>query len=67
MIIAAITVILSFIKKLSFIPVMGMLSCFYLMTEIGLNNWIVFTIWLVAGLSVYFCYGYRKSRLSTPQ
>ncbi|WP_315824763.1 amino acid permease C-terminal domain-containing protein [Paraflavitalea speifideaquila] len=43
---------------------MGMLSCFYLMTEIGVKNWIVFAIWMAIGLFIYFMYGYRKSKLA---
>ncbi|MBC9928818.1 amino acid permease [Chitinophaga qingshengii] len=53
----------SFVRKLSLIPVLGLLSCFYLMTEIALKNWIVFGIWLVIGLSIYFLYSYRNSKL----
>jgi APA family basic amino acid/polyamine antiporter len=55
---------LTFIRKYSFIPVMGMLSSFYLMTEIELQNWIVFGIWLAVGLTIYFGYGYHKSKLA---
>ena len=39
-----------FIKKLSLIPVLGLASCFYLMTELGYTNWLRFLIWLVIGL-----------------
>ncbi len=56
--------ILTFVRKFSFIPVMGMISCFYLMTEIELRNWIVFGVWLAVGLSIYFGYGYHKSKLA---
>ncbi|PSL43777.1 amino acid/polyamine/organocation transporter (APC superfamily) [Chitinophaga niastensis] len=50
-------------RKLSLIPVLGMLSCFYLMTEIALKNWIVFSIWLAIGLTIYFLYSYSHSKL----
>lgn len=50
-------------RKLSLIPVLGMLSCFYLMTEIALKNWIVFSIWLALGLTIYFLYSYTHSKL----
>ena len=59
---AAIT-ILAFIKKLSLIPVLGLLSCFYLMTELGYLNWLRFLIWLAIGLVVYATYGYKHSVL----
>ncbi|PUZ20975.1 amino acid/polyamine/organocation transporter, APC superfamily [Chitinophaga costaii] len=51
------------LRNLSLIPVLGLLSCFYLMTEIGIKNWIVFGIWLVIGLVIYFSYSYRHSKL----
>ncbi|HEY0272547.1 MAG TPA: amino acid permease [Chitinophaga sp.] len=53
-----------FLRSLSLIPVLGLLSCFYLMTEIGIKNWIVFSIWLVIGLVIYFSYSYRHSKLA---
>ncbi len=56
--------VLSFTRKLSLIPVLGLLSCFYLMTEMGLKNWIVFAVWLLIGLVIYFGYSYRNSKLS---
>ena len=64
-IIAAIVMsVLSFTKNLSLIPVLGMLSCLYLMTELGYTNWLRFLIWLGIGLIIYFSYGYRKSKLN---
>jgi amino acid transporter len=56
---------LCFVKNLSLIPVLGLLSCLYLMTELGYTNWLRFLIWLVIGLVIYFTYGYHKSRLNT--
>ncbi len=50
-------------KQLSLIPVLGLLCNFYLMTELGFSNWVGFSIWLVAGLIIYFSYGYHKSKL----
>ena len=55
--------IASFVKKLSLIPVLGLASCFYLMTELGYTNWLRFLIWLVIGLVIYFLYGRNNSRL----
>src|SRR5690606_27448182 len=55
--------VLSFLKNLSLIPVLGLASCFYLMTELGYTNWLRFLIWLVIGLVVYATYGYKHSRL----
>ncbi len=54
---------LCFVKRLSLIPVLGIMFCTYLMTELGITNWIRFAIWLLIGLVVYFLYGYRHSKL----
>ncbi len=56
--------VLTFIKNLSLIPVLGLLSCSYLMTELGYINWVRFLIWLGIGLIIYCFYGYRKSKLN---
>ena len=50
----------------SLLPVIGVLTNLYLMTELGASNWQIFGIWLVLGLIVYFSYGYRKSKLAGP-
>ena len=55
--------VLCFVKRLSLIPVLGVLSCGYLMTELGITNWIRFGLWLAAGLVIYFLYGYGHSKL----
>ena len=54
-------------KNLSLIPVLGLISCLYMMCELGISNWIGFGIWLVIGLVVYFAYGYRHSNLANPE
>jgi len=56
--------LLSFIKSYSLIPVLGLLSCCYLLTGMGWTNWMMFSVWLVIGLVVYFMYGYKKSKLN---
>jgi amino acid transporter len=55
--------VLSFARKLSLIPVLGLLTCLYLMTQLGITNWTRFLIWLVAGLAIYFLYGLKRSKL----
>ena len=55
----------SFRKQWSLIPVLGLISCCYLLTGMAESNWKWFSIWLVIGLVCYFAYGYRKSRLAT--
>jgi APA family basic amino acid/polyamine antiporter len=63
-ILSAILTVLAFIKNLSLIPVLGLLSCFYLMTQLGYTNWLRFLVWLVIGLVIYFGYSYRNSKLN---
>ncbi len=48
----------------SLLPVIGVLTNLYLMTELGASNWRIFGIWLAIGLVIYFSYGYRKSKLA---
>ncbi len=61
--VAAIVSVLSFQKNFSVIPVLGLLSCFYLMAQESYTNWLRFVIWLVIGLFIYFLYGKHNSRL----
>ena len=56
-------VVISFFYKLTAIPLLGLLSCFYMMTELNISNWIGFGIWMLIGLVVYFTYGIKNSRL----
>jgi amino acid transporter len=53
--------VLAFVKNLSLIPVLGLLSCFYLMAELDYESWLRFLIWLVVGLVIYFTYSYKHS------
>jgi len=56
-------VVLTFVKRLSLIPVLGVMCCTYLMTELGMLNWIRFGVWLLIGFFIYFLYSYRHSKL----
>ena len=56
--------VLCFRKNFSLIPVLGLATCGYLMTELGITNWLRFGIWLFVGLVVYFLYGIKHSHLS---
>ena len=56
--------ILSFAKKLSAIPVLGLVSCFCLVTQLGIPDWIGFVLWLLGGLTIYFFYGRKASKLN---
>ncbi|MFK7003616.1 MULTISPECIES: amino acid permease [Flavobacterium] len=56
--------VLSFLKKLSLIPLLGLISCCYLLTGMAVSNWKWFGIWLVIGLVIYFSYGFKNSKLN---
>lgn len=54
----------SFLSNWSLIPVLGLLSCSYLLCESGTSNWERFLLWLLIGLVVYFLYGKKHSKLA---
>ena len=55
--------VLAFMKNLSLIPLLGLISCCYLLTGMAVSNWKWFGIWLLIGLVFYFSYGYKNSKL----
>lgn len=57
--------VLSFVKNLSLIPLLGLISCCYLLTGMAVSNWKWFGIWLLIGLVFYFCFGFKNSKLNT--
>ena len=63
-VIVLIMTVLSFVNKLSLIPILGMISCFYLMAQETHRVWMRFLIWLVIGLFIYFLYSYHNSKLA---
>ena len=56
-------VALCFVHRLTLIPVLGVMCCTYLMTELGWKNWWRFGIWMIVGFFVYFLYSYKHSKL----
>ncbi|GAB3696349.1 APC family permease [Saccharopolyspora tripterygii] len=46
------------------VPVLGVLSCCYLMFSLGAATWLTFGAWMLAGMAIYFGYGRRRSSLS---
>jgi amino acid transporter len=61
---ALLLAVLTFIKKYSLIPLMGLITCMYLLTGMTKSNWAWFLGWLAIGLIIYFLYGYKKSKLA---
>jgi hypothetical protein len=45
------------------IPVLGVLSCAYLMSELHVSNWARFGSWLLIGMAIYFGYSYVHSHI----
>ena len=54
----------SFRQNLSLIPLLGLVSCLYMMAELSVWNWIYFTAWLLIGLMIYFGFSRKNSKLS---
>lgn len=51
-------------QNLSLIPLLGLVSCLYMMAELSVWNWIYFTIWLLIGLLIYFSFSRKNSKLN---
>lgn len=64
LVVLLISLVIAFRENLSLIPLLGFLTCLYMMSELALINWIGFTVWLIFGLGLYFAYGYKHSLLS---
>ncbi len=44
-----------------FVPIMGIITCFYLMTTLPLVSWERLFIWMALGVAIYFIYGRKHS------
>lgn len=64
LIITIVLSILTFLRNFGFIPIMGVLTCAYLMIEIPAISWAWFFVWMTLGLLIYFFYGRRNSVLA---
>jgi hypothetical protein len=63
-ILTVVMAVMAFLKNLSLIPLLGLISCCYLLTGMAVSNWKWFGIWLVIGLVIYFAYGFKNSKLN---
>ena len=61
---AVLLAVFACIKKYSLIPLMGVITCMYLLTGMSKSNWVWFIGWLILGIIIYFLYGYKKSKLA---
>ena len=64
-IINLILIVISYLKNLSLIPLLGLSSCLYLLTGMTHNNWFWFGLWFIIGLGIYFFYGKKHSKLNS--
>jgi APA family basic amino acid/polyamine antiporter len=48
------------------IPVLGVLSCVYLMVSLSVMTWVRFLLWLDLGMLIYWFYGRTHSPLADP-
>ena len=55
---------LAFRHNLSLIPILGLVSCLYMMAQIPSKSWFGFFVWLLVGLVIYFGYGFSNSKLA---
>jgi APA family basic amino acid/polyamine antiporter len=47
-----------------YVPILGILTCGYLMYGLGAPTWARLALWMGLGLAIYFGYGRRHSRLA---
>jgi len=49
------------------VPILGIVSCFALMTGLPWSTWERLIIWMALGLTIYICFGIRQSRIARGQ
>lgn len=47
-----------------FVPIAGVVVCFYLMYSLPSESWFRLILWMALGVLIYFVYGKRKSKLN---
>ena len=47
------------------VPVLGIITCFFMMAFLPLDTWVRLVVWMMIGLNVYFFYGVKNSLFST--
>ncbi len=60
----AIFSVMAFKFNFSLIPSLGLLCCFYMLSQLGYKNWLYFGVWVIIGLIIYFAYGRSHSKLA---
>lgn len=59
----AIVAFLTYKNNWKLVPVAGVLMCSYLLTGMNSQSWIWFFGWFAIGISIYFAYSFRHSKL----
>lgn len=49
-----------------FVPVAGILICFFLMVFLPFDTWIRLIVWMIIGIDIYILYGRKRSRFARP-
>ena len=52
------------VPQVPILPILSAVLCVGLMTNLALETWLRFLVWLVLGLAIYFFYGRSHSRLA---
>lgn len=47
-----------------YVPILGMISCFYLIIHLPVITLIRFIIWMAIGMVIYFVFSYKNSALA---
>ena len=47
-----------------FVPIAGIAVCFYLMYALPAESWLRLLVWMALGVSLYFIYGKKNSKLN---
>lgn len=63
-VIFVVTSLITIIKKTSAIPILGFLSCSYLLSTLGIANWLRFIVWMLVGIIIYMLYSFKNSKLN---
>jgi basic amino acid/polyamine antiporter, APA family len=50
-----------------FVPIAGIVVCFYLMYSLPSESWFRLFVWMALGVALYFFYGKKNSKLNNPK
>ncbi|WP_018341747.1 amino acid permease [Cytophaga aurantiaca] len=50
-----------------FVPIMGIIICFYLMYALPFDTWVRLIVWMAIGIAIYFLYSRHHSKINKEQ